>query len=107
MLDSIQYASKVLGSPSNMVLVFPQGKLQSVHATEIILEKGLYRLLEKLPEKCQVIYNAVTIEYLEGFRPWVQFHMYDCGVARGIDREELQGQVNTFHQQVLQGQVRP
>ncbi len=106
LFKSIEYTNELLANPKNMVLIFPQGKLQSLYTDEIILEKGVQKLLEKAPDKCQVIYNAVTVNYFEGFKPTIQFHLLDCGLARNLNTEILQDKLSAFQQEMMQKTIR-
>lgn len=105
-LESIDYTNELLSNPHNMVLIFPQGRLQSLYTDEIILEKGINKILEKAPPKCQVIYNAVTINYFEGFKPTIRFHLLDCGNASDINPEALQLKLSSFQKEAMQKTIR-
>lgn len=104
--ESIQYTQELLQDPKNLVLVFPQGKLQSMHATTIDIEKGVYKLIEGAGKNCRVLYNAVVLDYFEGFKPMVTFHLLDLGTANEVDLEQLSVRVSEFQQAVLAGAVR-
>ncbi len=104
--ESLSFAADLLNSCDNMVLMFPQGRLQSMHVQNIDFEKGVFRMIEEIKGPCQVIYCASVIEYLESFKPSVHLHLLDCGVADGLNVEALAEQVSAFHQEALQKQVR-
>jgi len=106
MFESLDYTTELLKNPDNLVQIFPQGRLQSMHVKEIQMEKGVKRLISQLPSKCQVIYNTVTIEYLESFKPAVTFHLLDCGTIEGIELEKLPSQISAFHQEALKKGIR-
>lgn len=104
--DSLDYSAKLLSDPKNMVLVFPQGKLQSMHTTEIAIEKGVFKLIEKINGNCQIIYNAVVVDYLESFKPSVTFNLIDCGTANEFDAESLNERINHFHREAIKSNNR-
>lgn len=106
LFESINYTSDLLKNPKNMVLIFPQGRLQSLYAEEIVIEKGLFRILESAPANCQVIYNAVTINYLESFKPTVKCHLFDCGNANELDQQQLQRDISAFQKKVMSDSIR-
>lgn len=106
LFESINYTVELLRNPQNMVLIFPQGKLQSLYADEIILEKGLFKILESAPPNCQVIYNAVTINYLESFKPTVKCHLLDCGMAHKLSPQQLQKNISAFQKNVISNTIR-
>ena len=105
-LESLSYAAELLNEPDNLVLMFPQGKLQSMHVPDIAFEQGVFRLLQQIQNPCQVIYCATVIEFLESFKPSVHLHLLDCGVASELDQKKLPEQVSGFHREALLKQVR-
>ncbi|MDW3193473.1 MAG: lysophospholipid acyltransferase family protein [Cytophagales bacterium] len=104
--DSLAYAAELLNESRNLVLIFPQGRLQSMHVPDIAFEQGVFRLLQQIQGPCQVIYCSSVIEYLESFKPSIHLHLMDCGVASELDMEKLPEQVSAFHREALQKQVR-
>lgn len=107
MRESIDYAAHLLEDSSNMVLVFPQGRLQSMHTDDIEIQKGTLRLIESVKGKCQVIYSAVSVEYLESFKPTVTFDLLDCGTAQRIETRDLATKISAFHAGALRRGIRP
>ncbi|MEL7146026.1 MAG: 1-acyl-sn-glycerol-3-phosphate acyltransferase [Bacteroidota bacterium] len=106
LFESLSYAQTLLKDQKNLVLVFPQGRLQSMHTTKIEIEKGISRLLVECGPTCRVLYNAVIVDYFEGFKPTVTFHLLDLGTANEIDTEALPQQISQFHQEAMQKSVR-
>ena len=106
-MDSLDYTRGLLENPKNMVLIFPQGRLQSMHAGEITIERGVFKLLDKIESKCQVVYSAVTVEFLESFKPSVTFNLLDLGSTADLNTDELNERINSFHRQAREGCVRP
>ncbi|MEO9476464.1 MAG: 1-acyl-sn-glycerol-3-phosphate acyltransferase [Cyclobacteriaceae bacterium] len=104
---SIHYAANLLEDAANMVLVFPQGRLQSMHTDKIEIQKGTLRLIESIKGNCQVIYNAVSVEYLESFKPTVTFNLLDCGTAQDIQTGELAKMISEFHADAMKRSIRP
>ena len=105
-LESIHYAAELLNDPKNLVLMFPQGRLQSMHVPDITFEKGVFRLIEKVQGPCQVIYCAVVLEYLESFKPTAHLHLLNLGATEALEVHRLQERVSAFHQEALVGLVR-
>jgi len=105
MITSLQYAANLLNNPENMVVVFPQGRLISNHTTEIVVEKGLERLIKNIKGPCQIVYTCLLIDYFESLKPSVFYHLLDCGIAGELPFDELTEKINTFHQQALKDQL--
>lgn len=68
-LSTIEYAANLLSKPENLVVIFPQGKLQSNHQKEIAFEQGVLRIMEKCPQETQIIFAAHFADYFAMRKP--------------------------------------
>ena len=105
-LESIEYAQNLLADTKNLVLIFPQGRLNSMHVTTIAVEGGVKKLIAGCGRNCRVLYNAVVVDFLEGFKPIVTLHLLDLGTANEVDLDTMAEQISAFQQAVLAGAVR-
>lgn len=105
-IESINYAAEQLNDPKNMVMIFPQGGLQSMHTDDIKIENGVYKLIDSVHGPCQIIYCAAVVDFLESFKPSVTFHLLDCGNASDIQPTQLEQMINDFHKNALQYGIR-
>jgi len=62
-LETLNYAGKLLDNPDNLVLVFPQGKLYSNHLKNISFEKGVMQMIHASQKKINIIFAATFIDY--------------------------------------------
>lgn len=104
MIASLQYSAKLLDDPRNMIVIFPQGELFSNHETNIHVEKGVFKLMEYIKGPCQIVYQAILIDYFESHKPRAYLHQFDCGVAGEITFAQLKQRINEFHLQALESQ---
>ncbi|MFA5245409.1 MAG: 1-acyl-sn-glycerol-3-phosphate acyltransferase, partial [Pedobacter sp.] len=58
MIQSLEFAGKLLDDPHNLVLIFPQGKLYSGHVDEVKFEKGLMNLINSSKRNFQYVFSA-------------------------------------------------
>ncbi|WP_426669614.1 1-acyl-sn-glycerol-3-phosphate acyltransferase [Mucilaginibacter sp. McL0603] len=65
MLESLDYAAKLLDDPQNLVLIFPQGKLYSNFVNEINFEKGIMKVIQKAEENFQLLFATTFIQYFK------------------------------------------
>src|ERR1700754_2142153 len=63
MLESLDYAAKLLDEPGNLVLLFPQGKLFSNFVDDVRFEKGVLRVIKQAAGKYQLIFAATFIQF--------------------------------------------
>jgi hypothetical protein len=62
-LESLRYTAELLNDQGNAVLLFPQGKIQSLYNTSFQFEKGIEKLLDMVENKIQIVFIANLIDY--------------------------------------------
>lgn len=75
MLESLDYAAKLLADPQNLVLIFPQGKLYSNFVNDINFEKGIMRIIQKAEGKFQLLFATTFIQYFKHKRQSVTVYL--------------------------------
>ena len=103
-VESLQYAAKLLDNPNNLVAIFPQGALESNHIDEINIERGIDYIVKKIKGDCQVIYYSAFIEYFESLKPSVYFRFLNCGTNHDFDFEKVKVMINDHHKKALKEQ---
>ncbi len=69
MIETLEYAGKLLDDPENLVVIFPQGKLYSSHADAVVFEKGLMNLINSSAKNFQYLFVAVFTDYFDSRKP--------------------------------------
>ena len=64
-IQTLEYAGRLLDDPQNLVLIFPQGKLYSGHTDQIQFQKGLMSMINISSKKFQYIFSAIFVDYFE------------------------------------------
>lgn len=104
--ESFDYAAEILSEPGNLLLFYPQGKLESCYIRYIKFDEGLYEIVPKIKGDCQLIWASTTIEYFEALSPTVHASMLDCGTNHDFDFEALKKKVNEYHIKSIQRSIR-
>ena len=104
--ESLAYASELLNKPGNLVLMYPQGNLESHYVRDIVMKEGINDIVQKIQGDCQLIWSSNLIEYFESLKPSIYFHMLDCGTNRDFDFKRLGKQINDHHKAAVQKQFR-
>ena len=104
--ESFDYASEVLSKPGNLLLFYPQGKLESQSVRHIQFQEGLKEIIPNITGDCQIIWSSNLIEYFESTKPSVYFNLLDCGTNHNFNFEQLKQEVNTHHKKSLQKNLR-
>jgi len=105
--ESFDYAAEMLAEPGNLLMFFPQGKLESNHIRYIQMEHGIREIVHRIKgDNVQLLWCSTTIEYFESLKPSVCFDMMDCGTNRDFDFDQLQNKINSFHRQSIEKNIR-
>lgn len=94
-IESLDYTAELLSCSQNLVLMFPQGKIDSMHNHNFRFEKGIGYILRKIPEKIHIIFVANLIEYFSEQRPglYIYFHEFE---GNDFSSATLEREYNTF-----------
>ncbi|POY37960.1 hypothetical protein C3K47_05400 [Solitalea longa] len=76
-IESLEYAAKLLDDPKNAVVIFPQGELYSMHLNRIHFENGLIHVLNKTKKPVQVIFAVFLIDYLDSLKPKARIYLQE------------------------------
>jgi 1-acyl-sn-glycerol-3-phosphate acyltransferase len=68
-VESLDYAARLLNDPGNLVLIFPQGKLYSNFVAEIEFEKGIIKIMKQAAGNFQLVFAATFIEHFANPKP--------------------------------------
>ena len=104
--ESLAYAAEILSEPGNLLIMFPQGNLESQYVRHIEFKDGINTLIPMIKGNCQILWSSNFTEYFESIKPSVYFHMLDCGNNQTFNFDELKSNINTHHQQAIQKQFR-
>lgn len=100
-LESINYSVSLMADRRNLVLIFPQGEIQSIYKPEFQFEKGLEYILNKTENKIQIIFLANMPDYLAKAKPTLFMHVTEYRSAKK-DIESLQIGYNKFYNKCLE-----
>ncbi|MGY3053448.1 hypothetical protein ACVWYG_001648 [Pedobacter sp. UYEF25] len=64
-LETLDFAATLLDNPNNLVLFFPQGKLESNHVKSISFEKGIMRIIKSGRNNTEIVFAATFTDYFD------------------------------------------
>jgi hypothetical protein len=94
-VDSLQYAASLLHDSANMVLIYPQGKLQSLYCNTFRFEKGVERILKGREGEVQLLMSVNMIDYLAHPKPSLYIYLRDYN--GDFSGESLEEAYNFFY----------
>ncbi len=74
-IESLQYASGLLDDYNNLLLVFPQGRIQSMHRHHFEFEKGIERILQGKEDTVRVVFLAILTDWFSHKKPSVMMYL--------------------------------
>ena len=96
MIESLNYAKTLLKDPQNMLLIFPQGGIQSMHNQPIQFEKGLERILKNTENEIQIVFLVNLVDYFSKRKPSIYFYIHEYQEA-ALDVASIQNSYNSFY----------
>lgn len=80
-LKSLAYTIQLLSHRSNMVLMFPQGKIHSGHTAIVHFEKGIQAVVDGCPDTTQVVFLANFTDYFSDPKPNLCMYAQQCSAS--------------------------
>lgn len=102
-LRTLAYTSKLLDDKGNMVLIYPQGRLQSLYRSEFEFQKGVERLIAEREGRLHIVLSVNMIDYLADKKPTVTMYIRDFGGE--LTREGLERAYNEFYAHCIKRQT--
>ena len=104
-LESIDYTIELLSGSQNLVLLFPQGRLESLYKNSLTFEKGITRIVSGINGKAQILFVVNLIDYLSEPKPslyvWLKEFTNENQQAEGIEKA-----YNTFLSECISEQIK-
>jgi 1-acyl-sn-glycerol-3-phosphate acyltransferase len=97
-IGSINYTAKLLENPGNMVLLFPQGEIQSKYWYPVVFEKGWFKILKKVKNPIQVVFVASLIDYFSNRKPLLNMYIHEYPHTNDFSFNHL---YNTFNEHLI------
>jgi len=95
-LETLDYTAELLSDKKNLVLMFPQGKIESIYTPAIRFEKGIEHILKKVKGRIQILFLVNLIDYFSNPKPglYIYFREYE---GSDFDSKNLQKEYNDFY----------
>jgi 1-acyl-sn-glycerol-3-phosphate acyltransferase len=95
-IETLNYTSELLSDNRNMVLMFPQGEIQSVYKGQIKFEKGIERIIKENRDKIQVLLIANLIDYFSCEKPTLFIYLKELE-TKEFTLEAIENEYNSFY----------
>jgi len=98
LIKSLEHAGKLLDDTTNLVLIFPQGKLYSNHVNDIEFQKGLMNIVNSSRGKFQYIFSASFVDYFDKRKPSVSCYLQSWDSAELTDFDVIRAAYNKHYE---------
>ena len=102
LIESLTYAGELLSDSQNLVLMFPQGEIQTKYTRRFEFEKGVETILKKSQGKPQVVFSAALIDYFSWKQPRLDVYLQKFSYETIPSTPELQDAYNRFFEEAVQ-----
>ena len=99
-IESINYTAELLRDGGNMVLLFPQGKIESIYKTSFDFEGGIGRIIEKTGCAIHILFMANLIDYFSSRKPGLFIYVSEYQSDK-FDTKSIQDAYNLFYNQCM------
>lgn len=99
-VESLNYTAELLNDKNNLVLMFPQGRIESMHKQDIIFEKGIEFVLKKTGTRPQIIFLVNLVDYFSNQKPRLYMYLKEYS-GTDFSTEMLQKEFNLFYSECL------
>lgn len=105
LIESLDYAGKLLDNPENLLLIFPQGELYSSHISIINFEKGLNKIIAASKKQFQYLFAAILIDYFDHRKPSVNVFLENWAAQEYTSLQVIKSSFNRHYDQSLKTQT--
>lgn len=102
-IDSINYSIELLQQPENMVLMFPQGQIHSMHNNIVPFEKGVKRIIQNVLPDTQILFVANLVDYFSDSKPNLFIYIKKL-LAKDMHLSDVEKEYNIFYKEALNSQ---
>lgn len=97
MLRSLEYCLDIMRTPGNMLLLFPQGRIESIHASAPGFESGAGYLLDRIVGEYRIVLNINLPDYGAGRKPALNCYLRMLRGGETGGAEALRAEWNRFY----------
>lgn len=103
-IESLHYASALLHDPENLVVVYPQGTISSIHRRPARFEKGVERIIDGASDKLMVLFYVALPDWYSEKKPGLTVRVIEyAAMERSVT--ELEETYNIFLDECIARQI--
>lgn len=103
-VESLRFGTQLLQDPQNLLLLFPQGKIESQQVARLHFGKGVERVIQQSAEHTQVVMAAVFPDYFSSRKPLLRIYLRHLPTQELHTHTDWEVTFNSFYQESRQRQ---
>lgn len=104
-IETLNYTADLLNDKNNIVLMFPQGEIESVYNREICFGKGIEHVLRKLNRNLHMVFLVNLIDYFSHPKPGLYMYFREYK-GNNYDTEALEREYREFYKSAIENNIR-
>lgn len=105
-IESLQYASQLLKASSNLLVIFPQGEIQTLYKRDFVFKKGVEYIIRKAgAENIDILFNVNLTDYFSNKTPALNIYFEQYDISKGANIESIQHFFNEYVKECVDKQV--
>jgi 1-acyl-sn-glycerol-3-phosphate acyltransferase len=102
-VETLNYTTELLNNNKNLVLIFPQGEIQTMHNQVILFEKGLERVLKNKGNYIQIVFLVNLVDFFSNPKPGIYLYISEYTDSDFIIKN-IENKYNEFYKQCVEMQ---
>lgn len=104
--ESLDYTIQLLENANNLILLFPQGRIESNYLDEINFRKGIEYITNNSKQELQTIFSVNFIDYINKRKPTIYNYLKLLNLNNSNNLDFIQKEYNDYYQLVKQEQTK-
>jgi hypothetical protein len=100
-LVSLDYTTRLLTGPENLVVIYPQGEFESIYRFPVTFEKGIETVIRRASPGFRLMFYAALIDYFSHRKPKLSIYLAEYEGSPVNSSEDLQIAYNHFLQDCI------
>ena len=103
--ETIDYTANLLSDTENMVIIFPQGEINSIHNQKISFEKGIERIIKKLKNEITILFVANLTDYFSNPKPTIFQYIKEYNYEK-FNFLDFENSYQKFYSESVENQIK-
>jgi len=104
-LETMNYTAELLQEPGNLVVIYPQGKIQSIYNRSFSFEKGIRFLTDRSNLNFRIVYYVAMVDYFSNRRPGLYLYFQNKGLSGNSSYPDIENDFNHFYRDCIAQQT--